>query len=576
MSDLIRFVMINQKNSKWNFELETYTNNILTKIKSALNISDFRFYTNGIKTRRCSIIIDTNEYLVTFTHIFSTKGSQLKIDISGIFSVHPDHNLHNLKIELKDEMMSEWEQCVWLEDRQSEAFSEELYMDIHSVENTLRRVINTILFYKLGGDWWEKYMPTNLTSTYSMRNDQYRKRARSFQDVHTNLMSINTGDLVKILTFKTYKVKELNSFNYSQRELAENYMNSSQRFRYIMSDILNGQKIESHGKELTDILIDEMEVEIDFWKDFFASWFSCDSREFQGKWDSFSEDRNHVAHNKLIDFKLYRKYKKSMDDLLKLIKEAEKEFNDHLNSEMDLYIEELEAMQLINDYEMQFDLRRRVSEEAGVEILVKEQILDLLKEKIIDTFDNIKEDIYYRSDIEVIFVKPHLDKVEKIFTIVHNYFNHKIHVDIEAYIDSSEAGSSSVKLTLYYNDDMEESFNISYTNGSARFDEEQGCYLPFIQEELNISALYNLETAINNLLEDKMLEIEDDEVASFSCQNCQKYAINISDYNGLGIGICLYCEHINHVRKCIECGDVINSPEDDELCDSCKIHCTIA
>lgn len=579
LPDLVRFVMINQRNLKFNFSLETYTNTILTKLKNNLEgVKGFQFYSTGMKTRKCSIIIDVHEYYISFTHILSNGNSQLKVDISGTYLPLLDQNLHDLKIALKNEMIDYWEQCLWLEDRQSEAFSENLYRSIHSVENTLRRLINTILFYRLGGDWWEKYMPTNLKSTYSRRNDPYKKRARSFKDVHTNLMSIDTVDLVKILTFKTYKMKENNLFNYLQTENEYPIKNPSQRFKYIMSDLLNGQKIELHGPELTTILKNEMEIEIDFWRDFFEPWFSCNSREFQGKWESFSDDRNHVAHNKLIDFKLYLKYKKSMEHLLKLIEEAEKKFNNHLSLDMDKYIEELESMAVITDYETQYDFSKKISEESGVQILVKEEIMDLFKGKIIEAFDNIREDIYSRSDIEVKITKPTLENAEITFEIVHNYFNNKLHVDLEAFIDSSEAGGSRVKITLYYNNEVEERFDITFTNGAARFDEEQGCYLPFLQEELNISGLDKLEVEVHNLLDTHMSEIEDDEIADFPCEDCGRHTINISEFNGLhiDIGTCLYCNHTNHIKKCIHCGDVINSAETNEACDSCTIHYTIA
>lgn len=109
-------------------------------------------------------------------------------------------------------MIGEWEQCVWLEDSQSELFAEELYKKVHNVENSLRRLINSILFFKLGGDWWGNYMPADLINKYNQRNDQYRRRTPSFDNIHTNLMSIDTGDLIRILSYKTYKLRKNSIF----------------------------------------------------------------------------------------------------------------------------------------------------------------------------------------------------------------------------------------------------------------------------------------------------------------------------------------------------------------------------
>ncbi|MCU5408993.1 hypothetical protein OCA16_31370 [Bacillus cereus] len=477
-----------------------------------------------------------------------------------------DPNLHNLKIQLKDLMLVEWEECLWLQDIQAEKFSDILYGEVHKVENALRRLINTILFYNLGGNWWETYVPTNLVQGYKKRDEQFKKRSHSFKNIHTSLMSIDTGDLISILTFKTHKVKEINLFVFPNTDNPE-----IRDFQYIMSDILNGQKLDIHKENLTGILEDTLEVDKDFGKEFFEPWFSCDLDYFIGKWKGFCADRNHVAHNKLIDIKLFKKYRKNMEELLGIIIEAEKKFNNHLDSEMEQYLEKLEeqeVMQKMGDYEAELHYRRRIREEAAVEILEEDEILEKFKAIVSEAFNNLQEMLYYRSDIEVEFKEKSLLNNEKSFEITHNYFDHTLHMATEVTLDSSECGESTVNFILFYNNTPQITFKITFTNGSSYFDDDQGTYMPDNEAELNIDDLEIIETDISYFMENYMPEIEEDDIASFPCEQCNKYSINLSEDNGFEIGTCLYCEHPNHVGKCMKCGKTLNSPT-DEVCDEC-------
>ncbi|MEK4940655.1 hypothetical protein BW425_24060 [Bacillus pseudomycoides] len=571
MNESVRFVMINLKNSESDFDFEGYTNSLLEQAKINLKASDLKIHSNDARTSECSIAINSNTFDISFTYVKLNATSQLKVDISGEDYTHLDPNLHHLKTQLKDLMLADWEQCLWLQDIQAEKYSDSLYKDVHTVENALRRLINTILFYKLGGKWWEKYMPTNLVERYTDRDEQYKNRAVSFKNTHTGLMSIDTADLIQILSFKTYKVKELNLFSSPNTNEPD-----IQKFQYIMSDILSGQKIDRHKDNLTKILQDLLEVDRDFWKDFFAPWFSCDLREFKGKWTAFCNDRNHVAHNKLIDIKLFQKYKKLMKELLELIEEADKKFNNHLHSEMDQYLADLEAqaeldnMQILRESELEFHQNRKIREEAGVEILEKDEIMELFREKVSASFDNIYEKLYYRSDIELDFKEPQLVNSETAFEITHTYLDHIIRVDIEPSIDSSQAGVSTLLLTLYKDDIKENTFTITFTNGSAYFDDDQGAYLPINIDEVEISELEELETDIYTYVEHDMPEVDEDEIASFPCEQCNKYTINLSEDNEFDIGTCLSCKHPNHVGRCIMCRKIVDSPKDNLVCSDCK------
>lgn len=147
---MIKFVMINKKNSR-NFEFHSYTEQIMEKVKSDLNSNSLEFYSNKETIRKCTFEYKQTDFFVTFTVAATHETVQLKVDVILPSNDSSNLELHDLKIKIKDSMIADWEQCVWLEDTQSELFAEELYKKVHSVENSLRRLINSIMFFKLGG-----------------------------------------------------------------------------------------------------------------------------------------------------------------------------------------------------------------------------------------------------------------------------------------------------------------------------------------------------------------------------------------------------------------------------------------
>ncbi|MGG0569092.1 hypothetical protein ABE033_10360 [Priestia megaterium] len=566
---MVRFVMINTLLES--FEFEEYTNDLMHTVENTLGAKDIEFYSNKEQTRKCSLMLNDKEYFVYFTCVITHGTFQLKIDIKVSEKEVYDKDLHELKIKIKDLIIPEWEQCLWLEDQQSEKLAEELYRNVHSVENGLRRLINTVLFYNLGGDWWEKYMPVHLTNTYDKRNDPYQDRVTSFKNVHTNLLSIDTDDLVSILEFKTYKVKEETVFNeptpsrYSESNIQ--HKQQINQFEHIMSNIMNDKKtIDLHQKGLTELLKKQMEVNIDFWNDFFSPWFSCSLSEFSGKWTNFSNDRNHVAHNKLIDYKMYQKFKKSMDGLLLIITKAEEKFDKHLEEAAALYLTELKHREKEEAYKDTVELRNQ--EEARISILDAGQIIQMLQKYINGTFGNIKEEIYFRSDVEVTYNEPTLIAYEKAFEINHNIIKSNIRVNVEPYIDDFNDCTSNVHLLVYSGDLFKERFEISFTNGMPKFDEEQVSLISEIETELNVSSLKNLEAFIYKLIEETMPDVSEDDLASYACENCQQYAVNLSTYNQYGLGTCMYCGHENIVGECVRCESILNQLHDG-LCECC-------
>lgn len=567
--------MIDNRIHSFNFEI--YTDELMNNVRKELNSTNLSFYRTEESERSCYIILANKEYFIDFTFIATPGRFQLKVDIREKEKEYANQDLHELKINVKDFMIEDWEQCVWLTDHQSEELAEDLYKNVHSVENSLRRLINTVLFYNLGGDWW-KLMPVHLTSKYSKRIGGYQDRAPSFKNVHANLFSIDTDDLVSILEFKTYDMKDQSIFTLTDSSMfdfleSEDGIKQKQdfsKFKQIMSDIINNKKsIEFHQKALTTLLNEQMKIDIDFWEDFFSPWFSCSLKEFSGKWNNFSNDRNHVAHNKLIDNKLHQKFQKSMDDLLTIITEAEDKFNEYLKKEATQFLDDLKQRAIEESYQSQREKKQAIAEEAGIQILDKDQIISLFQEHITETFDSIRDEIYYRTDIEITYDEPLLTTSEKIFEIQNNILKRSIHVEIDPDIDETDGYTSEVQLLIYSNEYFTEAFDISYVNGEVEFNEDQGNFMPKIEDELRISSLKEIEGFLYKLLEEEMPELDEDILASFVCEACSEYTVNISQDNDYGLGVCISCGHRNTMGECLRC-EIPLDQTNDGFCESCR------
>ncbi|MCO4220531.1 hypothetical protein MUG11_31105, partial [Bacillus sp. 10017] len=220
-------------------------------------------------------------------------------------------------------------------------------------------------------------------------------------------------------------------------------------------------------------------------------------------------DRNHVAHNKLIDDKLHQKFKRGMEELLRIITEAEEKFEEDLNNKNSEFLEYKKIYEMEQFKQVQRQNKQSIAEQAGIEIMSEDQIYFLFLEHVSYSFERIRDAIYYRTDIEVTYDEPCEDVYEKIFEIKNILLNTSIHVESKVEIDEEEGCTSIMKLAVYYNADLKGNFEISYINGEAEYNDDQGNYMPKISEELDISSLDKLERLINEILEKEMPEPPD-------------------------------------------------------------------
>lgn len=180
-----------------------------------------------------------------------------------------DGILYRLKLALKDVLLNLGQTCTWLTDSQSEQWATQLYAEIHKTENLFRSVLTQMMLRLFGTGWWPtvaKSKPIN--DKLGKRSADYHLTMKDFANVEAQLMNVDTADLADLVDGIERK---------------------------------NGKEIRVH----------------DIWAKYCQKFFGA--VDFLTLWRRFAKQRNHVAHNKLLDKQFVGGLLTLSDDLRKAL-----------------------------------------------------------------------------------------------------------------------------------------------------------------------------------------------------------------------------------------------------------------
>lgn len=525
-----------------------------------------------------TIIYDDNKYEVYFTFATYNDTKQLEISIDSDITEEKFKNItisksknfiEQLKISLKDNMIyseneesiKEWEKCVWLLDKQSEIYASDLYPRIYIAENLLRSFINSVMIRVYGVNWWNEVMPENISSKKdSSRGNDYKSIVYSLKDVDETLMCLDVIDLMDILKLKFYKwecsknvIIEKNIIALKKRLSKAKILNMSKREIALINNIL--QQLVLQLKEYSNL-----------WDEYFSNYLDdkfCDEIRV------FNKNRNHIAHNKLVDRQAYESIKTNVDFISDSLNEAIKQFNSDFKS-----LEMNQFEKLVDKYD---DYTEQLMElESGVNINNTKEILDVFEDGIENLYEEISDRLRFRADIKTeIHTNVKLDESDEksFFTIYSLVTKEYIDVNCIASIDDNPGEESNLKISLRYSEETVGSYTIKYTNGAISYDSEQCTYMPEKEDEINDEdfneCIDNIVDIVDDILENIREKIDcemysitkeggDSPVAdSVYCWNCGEEYICVNEEYG-EIGQCLNCGEINDIYKCESCGNYVD------------------
>ncbi|MFS0752948.1 hypothetical protein [Oceanobacillus sp. 1P07AA] len=484
---------------------------------------------------------------------FDTK-KQLLIQINIEDPENFSELAYMLKEEIKNHLRKDWNECIWLKDSQSALYAYQLYSLIYNTENSLREFINLLMIKEMGVKWWESYVSENLIKTFKDREGSYKTTAPMYTNIDTMLLSLNSDHLSQIMTYKKKK------WNPEYNEKIEKLIYSSK---------------EKDLKSVQGILLSQLKTEVDLWKHLFSKYFDDD---FMNEWGDFCKNRNHIAHNKLIDKSANSIMRKNIKCVQKKIDNAFKRF--HSLTLSDESKKELEKIWLE-------DQKVIMQEQSGISVDDEESIKQIFIEEATRIIMLIEDELHFRSDL---ILKDYSIEDGKPFFNIQSKLVDEIEIDIYfliRYLSDEPGGSSKLTVQIDSEQQTEYSYEIIYQNGEAYFDEDQSNYMPVIQnglEEIDDNLfLEDLNEIIDSHFPNKVNEISimnytsikdggTEVVGNFCCEECGEETVSI-DEDFYTFGVCVNCGHdqSSSIKSCMRCENLYNHNIDGShsICENC-------
>ena len=464
------------------------------------NVFSFQF--NSISME----ISDNWEIYFSFGTFNNAKQLEITIE-SNTYEVTLENDfLENLKLGIKKCIVKDWNDVIWLIDKDSECLSLSLYSKIYKAENLLRELINEVMVKQYGTVWWDLFIPYDMKEKHKARLREYKTKIPSFNNVDDRLMSIDIDDLGKILKLIRYKWKPV----YDEE----------------ISGLLNGVQ-KCNESKLKELLERQRIEDVNFWKDHFSKYLPED---FIIEFNKFARDRNHIMHNKLIDRSAYR-------SITQVAERIEHDLTEALGKQRKLVLSKEERKQIEVQRQLEMQMQAELDHEyrendAGVFIRSKEEIQELLEDCGIELFVGVEDELRFREEIEIEQGFIDFDNSEGVlFVAKSNIEKRKLEVKYHLSILEGE-GEDSVLLITCDENDVKFGAEINYKNAKVEWDEESGLYVPVIKEE--IDDIEEIITKLAELIGDEFRNYrenvsQEDLVAGVACSYCRENMICINE-----------------------------------------------
>lgn len=404
-----------------------------------------------------------------------------------------DHFLEKLKINIKNALIRDWYKCVWIKDNQSLELSREVYSDIYMAENELRAFISRIMIEHFGIEWHDRPEFYKLKASIEENAVIIKRNVPNFNNIDVNLYTVTLEKLMDTVKADIYS-----------------------------DAMLDSPKMQKLIKEriFATTHLDKMESALQFLKNRYVKKYNIWERFFKPliadpvRWEelltSFIANRNHVAHNKLLDYMLKETMLSDTREFRRFIREAVIKFDEENCSE-----EVEETLQAIADQrEYEQEARMEIIEsESGVKIRDKKEILKLFQDTVDEIYTDAVNKVYFDEGIEVLGECKLQDSVdEQLLFSITGRNSKKLEIYGITDIDDSEGTASAMQIRVYSADENIVNVNIGYMNGEAEYSPEQTSYMPVVMDSYDDSNAEIIKNAVDEFLE---REREDEAIVFF-------------------------------------------------------------
>ena len=509
---------------------------------------------------------DDTEYTVAFgINTYDEKLARLEVLITAPGTDNYDQKLEKLKIALKDKLLPDWQECTWLLDEQSAKLCKEAYEQAYIIENRLRAFASKVLIHFLGVSWLRRAGLEKQAESVKNLKDKFTQRVPEFVDINTDFLSMTLETLVGIM-FEGVVFKD--DVVLSRQEY--------EKLQGICSTAKSTSSVAEYVKS-------RRTVEKNLWTDLFVPYID-DPEAFKSATHSFIEDRNHVAHSKVLSWSSYQIMIKDFQELDKQIRFADEKFDtEEASEEVQATWEAEQDEQYDPEYEKEF-IRDRISSETGIDILSERNISDWFDEVLHDLFSAVYQRYHLDMEYEISdFSTPSEgDAAFSVFCPV----DEELYITVTAdyAIDDDLGEDSTCYITAKDNKGKEVcSTEVHFHNGSGR-EGDNGLMEATDDTVYDTSGLDDFKEelfASIDFLNPYPAEAEaiaqrskgvDIVIADFACEQCGKFGVSI-DEEFLPVGKCCYCGWENELAMCDRCGELVSADLiEDGYCSSCHAY----
>ena len=394
-----------------------------------------------------------------------------------------DHFLERLKISIKNALIRDWYKCVWIKDNQSLELSREVYSDIYMAENELRAFISRIMIEHFGIDWHDRPEFYKLKASIEENAVIIKRNVPNFNNIDVNLYTVTLEKLMDTVKADIYSEAMQQDGSEMQKLIKERIFATTQLDKM---------------KSALDFLKNRYVKKYNIWERFFKPLI-VDPVRWEELLTSFIANRNHVAHNKLLDYMSKETMLSDTREFRRFIREAVIKFDEENCSE-----EVEETLQAIADQrEYEQEARMEIIEsESGVKIRDKKEIIKLFQDTIDEIYTDAVNKVYFDEGIEVLGECKLQDSVdEQLLFSITGRSSKKLEIYGITDIDDSEGTASAMQIRVYSADENIVNGDIEYVNGEAEYSPEQTSHMPVVMDSYDDSNAEIIKNAVDEFLE---------------------------------------------------------------------------
>ena len=393
-----------------------------------------------------------------------------------------DHFLEKLKISIKNALIRDWYKCVWIKDNQSLELSREVYSDIYMAENELRAFISRIMIEHFGIDWHDRPEFYKLKASIEENAVIIKRNVPNFNNIDVNLYTVTLEKLMDTVMADIYS----------------DVMQDSPEMQKLIKERIFATTQLDKMKSSLDFLKNRYVKKYNIWERFFKPLI-VDPVRWEELLTSFIANRNHVAHNKLLDYMSKETMLSDTREFRRFIREAVIKFEEENCSE-----EVEETLQAIADQrEYEQEARMEIIEsESGVKIRDKKEILKLFQDTVDEIYTDAVNKVYFDEGLEVLGECKLQDSVDEqlLFSII-GRSSKKLEIYGVIDIDDSEGTASAMQIRVYSADENIVNGDIGYMNGEAEYSPEQTSHMPVVMDSYDDSNAEIIKNAVDEFLE---------------------------------------------------------------------------